>query len=169
MVASITAKLPNPSPAARWTLSFANGYLDLGMLEKAERELANLPATDHHQPEALVLAGRILIARRKWEEALKLFAIGRVLYPHTSDFYIQAAYAYEKMERVLESKSMWELVPQPIRRSGLAHFNLARCEAKLGNLGAAKRHLAQAVILDPNFKEVLTQEPNLDQLLQLDN
>ena len=107
--------------------------------------------------------------RRKWGEAPKLFAIGRVLYPHTSDFYIQAAYAYEKMGRVLESRSMWQLVPQPIRRSGLAHFNLARCEAKHGNLGAAKRHLAQAVILDPNFKAVLSQEPGLEQLLQSDN
>jgi len=166
MVASITAKLTEPSPTARWTLSFASGYLDLGMLEKAEKELARLPPDDHHQPEALTLAGRILMARRKWEEALKLFAIGRALYPRTPDFFVQAAFAYEKMERVLESKNMWELVPQPIRRSSLAHFNLARCEAKLGNLKAARRHLAKAVTLDPKFQAIFIQDPGLAHLLQ---
>jgi tetratricopeptide (TPR) repeat protein len=166
MVASITAKLTEPSPATRWTLSFANGYLGLGMLEKAEKELAKLPPADHHRPEALSLAGRILMARQNWDEALKLFAIGRVLYPDTSDFYIQAAIAYEMTERVLESKNMWKLVSRPIRQSGLAHFNLARCEAKLGNLRAAKRHLAKAVLLDPQFQTVLAQEPGLEQLLQ---
>jgi len=89
-----------------------------------------------------------------------------VLYPRTPDFYVQAAIAYEKTERVLESKHMWELVPQPIRRSGLAHFNLARCEAKLGNFSAAKRHLAKAVMLDPKFQAIFQQEPALEQLLQ---
>jgi tetratricopeptide (TPR) repeat protein len=166
MVAPNTAKLTGPSPEARWTLSFASGYLDLGMLEKAEKEFAKLPPEEHHRPEALALAGRVLMARQKWEEALKLFAIGRVLYPDTSDFYVQAAIAYEMTERVLESKKMWELVPRPIRQSGLAHFNLARCEAKLGNLRAAKRHLAKAVMLDPQFQTVLGQEPGLVQLLK---
>ena len=166
MVASISAKLTGPSPAARWTLSFASGYVDLGMLEKAEKELAKLPPEDHHRPEALSLAGKILIARQQWDEALKLFAIGRALYPDTPDFYVQAAFAYEKTERVLESKNMWELVPQPIRRSSLAHFNLARCEALLGNLKAARRHLAKAVTLDPKFQAILMQEPGLAQLLK---
>ena len=169
MVASITAKLTEPSPPSRWTLSFANGYLDLGMLEKAEKEFAKLPPADHHRPESLALAGRMLMARQNWEEALKLFAIGRVLYPHTPDFYIQAAFAYEKTGRVLESKNMWKLAPRPVRQSGLAHYNLARCEAKLGNLRAAKRHLAKAVMLDPQFQTVLAQEPGLEQLLQSDN
>jgi tetratricopeptide (TPR) repeat protein len=166
MVASASTNLTSPSPATRWILSYANGYLDLGMLEKAEKELAKLPPADQHRPEALSLAGKILIARQEWEEALKLFAIGRALYPETPDFYVQAAFAYEKTERMLESKNMWELVPQPIRRSSLAHFNLARCEAMLGNLKAARRHLAKAVTLDPKFQTILRQEPGLAQLLK---
>jgi tetratricopeptide (TPR) repeat protein len=167
MVAQITEKLSQKTAVTRWILSFASGYLGLGMLDKAEKEVAKLPPGDQHRSEALSLAGQISMARGKWEDALKCFAIGRTLYPLIPDFFVQAAFAYEKAERLLESRNMWELVPQPFRHSGLVHFNLARCEEKLGNLQAAKRHMAKAVTVDPRFQAILMKEPVLARMLEL--
>ena len=148
-----------------WTLSFVRGYLELGMLGKAEKELAKLPLQAQHRAESLSLAGQILMARRQWEAAIEVFAIGRALHPGVVDFYVKAAYAYEHVGRLQESRNMWQLVPLPVGRSGFAHLNLARCEAKLGNLPAAHRHITTALHLDPKIQALLDSDPGLSQLL----
>ena len=148
-----------------WTFSFVRGYLELGMLGKAEKELAKLPLQFQHRAESMVLGGQILMARRKWSEAIKLFAIGRALHPTVVDFYVKAAFAYEQLGQLHESRNMWHLVPRPIGSSGFAHLNLARCEAKLGNLPAARRHMATALHLDPKIRTLLADDPGLAGLL----
>ncbi|MEZ5278737.1 MAG: tetratricopeptide repeat protein [Opitutaceae bacterium] len=165
MVAAKEDQPREPEMGSLWTLSFVRGYLELGMLEKAEKELARLPLEDQHRPESLSLAGQILMARRQWEAAIEVFAIGRALHPGCVDFYVKAAYAYEQVGRLQESRNMWQLVPRPVGRSGFAHLNLARCEAKLGNLPAARRHITTALHLDPNIRALLDNDPGLVQLL----
>ena len=150
----------------RWNLSFASGYLALGMFRQAESELKKIPLEYREHPDALSLRGRVLLARNKWRSVISNAHTGRELYPDNADFFVQEAVAYDQMNRPLEAKLIWLAAPDLVRKSGYFHYNLARCEAKLGNIPSAREHLSQALSLDPNIRSLLAADGQLVALIE---
>lgn len=154
------------SNQSQWGLSYATGYLHLGMHHKARQELDSLKDEAQEQPEVLSLRGRILLAEKRWEETVRFCEKNRKRYPWVADFYIQEALAYDKMSKSEEARSIWLAAPREIRATAFYHFNLARCEARLGHFALARQHVKATLSLAPNMKAVLTRDPRLMPFVQ---
>ena len=141
-----------------WNLSYAAGYLDLGMYAKASRELDTVPDEFQDDPEVLCLRGRILLAEERWSEAVTLCRSSKKKYPEVADFFIQLALAYDKLGQVEKARITWLDAPEEIRTSAFYHYNLARCESQMGNWALARQHVMTAQALSPEIRPVLARD-----------
>jgi tetratricopeptide (TPR) repeat protein len=152
-------------PALRWGLAFVRGYLELGMLTAAERELAKLAVRFRCHADVIELRVRVLSARSRWEKAAWLARSAIKVYPGVAEFYLHAAKAYENLGRPEDARAVWISAPSLFHVSGMFHFNLARFEAKLGNRRSAREHIALAIELDPSMQDRAERDPGLRELL----
>jgi tetratricopeptide (TPR) repeat protein len=152
-------------PALRWGLSFVRGYLELGMLAAAERDLERLGVRFRCNADVIELRVRVLLARSRWEKAAWLARSAAKVYPGVAEFYMLAARAYESLGRPDEAKAVWISAPSLFHVSGMFHFNLARFEAKLGNRRSAREHIALAIELDPSMQARAERDPGLRDIL----
>lgn len=160
----------HPSEAAaatlEWALSFARGYLELGMVRQAERELAALPKDAQDLPAVMSLRSHILVARRRWRRVVAHACRAVQLFPESPEYYIHAATAFDMLGRLDEGRRVWASAPEVVRTNGVAHLHVARFEARLGNVTAAREHLASALDLDPRLRAIVSRDPHLTAVLE---
>lgn len=142
---------PQLEPSLRWTLSFARGYLELGMIREAARELEQLDLDDKCRSEVIDLRIQVLLARRHWRKADRLARVAIRMFPGLIEFYRHAANACEARGDLLEAKRTWFSVPSLFHQSGYFHYKIAGYEALLGNTDRAQEHIALALRLDPSI------------------
>jgi predicted Zn-dependent protease len=147
--------------ALEWALSFARGYLELGMLARAESELRKLPPELQENPRVMSLRSHVLLARHRWRRVVAHARRAVSLFPHAPEYYIHAATALDMMGQPEEGRRVWALAPEPVRTSGFFHLHVARFEARLGNVHSARDHLASAFDLDPRLRSVAGRDPHL--------
>lgn len=149
----------------RWGLSFVRGYLDLGMVSAAERELARLSVRHRCYADVIELRIRVLLARNRFEKAAWLARSASKVYPGVAEFYLFASRAYEALHRPDQAKEVWVSAPSLFHVSGIFHFNLARFEAQLGNPASARQHIKLAIELDPAMQSRAEADPGLRELM----
>lgn len=155
--------------ALQWGLRFARGYLELGMLAAAEREIARLSVRHRCYADVIELRIRILFERGRFEKAAWLARSAARVYPGVAEFYLYAAHAYEALDRPDQAKAVWVSAPSLFHVSGLFHYTLARFEAQLGNASSARAHIALAIELDPAMQERARNDPGMRALLDGSN
>ncbi|HIG28994.1 MAG TPA: hypothetical protein EYQ50_14840 [Verrucomicrobiales bacterium] len=148
-----------------WDVSYAIGFFELGMFDDALKQLDKLPQDQQLKGKILNLRCQILLGRKKWLRVVRLSRSGSTLYPDRMEFYIFGALAYFMMDKPLESKLLWFSAPRKIRKSGFFHYNVARCEAKLGNIASARTHMKTAIKLEPELKCILNRDSGLKEQL----
>lgn len=148
-----------------WGLSYASGYFHLGMLDQAQQELADLGKKHQTDRDVLSLRGLILLARRQWSQVIPLAEQGIDLYPTVSDFYIQAAYSYERIDQASKAHATWMKAPPEVQASPLYHYNLARCQIRLGEHQQASQHIQQALKLAPDMLKTMQKDPLVASLI----
>lgn len=141
-----------------WGLSYAYGYFQLGLAKKAESELLELGKNYQELPEVMNIRGLIWLSQQRWHKVIDLSAQGRILYPHMPEFYVQGAYAFEKLNAYGRALKLWEEAPYCIRSYPLYHYNVARCQAYLGKIQGAESSLRVALTLDPKLASTIRQE-----------
>lgn len=152
-------------PALRWSLSFARGYLELGMVAAAERELARVSVAHRCYADVLELRIRALLQRGRYRKAATVARGAAKMYPGVAEFYLYAARAYEALHQPERAKAIWVSAPSLFHVSGIFHFNLARIEIQLGNRISARQHIALAIELDPAMQARAAKDPGLRDLL----
>jgi len=152
--------------SSQWGLSYATGYLHLGMHSKARQELDALSVALQDEPEVLSLRGRILLAEKRWQDTVDFCEVSRKKHPSVADFFIQQALAYDKLGMVGKARTTWLSAPKEIRATAFYHFNLARCEAKLGHFALARQHVKATLSLSPSMLPVLVRDPRLIPFIQ---
>jgi len=145
----------------RWGLSYAVGYFQLGMLDESWEELRRLPDEYQERAEVLSLRGQILLTQEKWEAVVDHCTWASQRFPDIPEFYIQAALAFDRLGQPDEARSVWLAAPKSIRVTPFYHYNLARCEARLGHFALARQHVRAVMTLAPAMKEVLSRDPGL--------
>lgn len=150
-----------------WALSFARGYLELGMVRQAEQELARLPTAMQDLPAVMSLRSHVLVARQRWGRVVAHARRAVRLFPESPEYYIHAATAFDMLGRRDEGRQVWASAPATVRTNGLAHLHVARFEARLGNVDAAREHLESALDLDPRLRSVVSSDPHLTAVLGL--
>jgi tetratricopeptide (TPR) repeat protein len=139
----------------RWTLSFAGGYLKLGMIREAARELENLDTPNLCRSDVIDLRIQVMLARGHWRLAQKLARAAIRMFPGMLEFYRHAAIASEARGDLAEAKRVWCSAPSLFHQSGYFHYKIANYEAQLGNADRAQEHIALALRLDPAIAEDL--------------
>ncbi|BET65289.1 hypothetical protein ASA1KI_02070 [Opitutales bacterium ASA1] len=147
--------------ALRWALSFARGYLELGMFAAAEKELSRLSVRHRCYADVIELRVRVMIARKRFAPAAWLARSASKIYPGVAEFYVLASEAYEAMNRPEDAKAVWIAAPSLFHVSSVFHYNLARYEAQLGNHLSAREHITLAIELDPANQDRAESDPRL--------
>jgi hypothetical protein len=78
---------------------------------------------------------------------------------------VHAATAFDMLGQRDKGRRVWDSAPEIVRSSGALHLHVARFEARLGNVDAARDHLASALVLDPQLRSVASRDPHLTAVL----
>ena len=99
------SKPPTPKDQSlNWTVSFASGYLALGMIREASRELENLETSDLCRSDVIDLRIRVMVARRHWRRAQRMARAAMCMFPGMLEFYRHAATSSEARSDLVEAK-----------------------------------------------------------------
>lgn len=151
----------NLSPATIRRLSYAEGYLMLGLVNQAAEELAGVPAEAADALPVLKMRLGLELARAAWVEAAELARHLCEREPRDAGHWIQRAYATRRGDGLVAAREiLWRgLTLHP--REATIHFNLACYEAQLGHLDIARAYLASSVRLDPDFENLARTDTDL--------
>jgi len=149
------------STHTRRQLSYAEGYLALGMKAEAAKALAEIEKVEQEAVPVLKLRLALEMERGKWMRASVAGSKLAELEPDVAEHWIQWAYAVRRYIGIDEARAIL------VRGLGLHptvavfHFNLACYEAQLGHLDDARLFLDTACGLDPVFVELAKTDADL--------
>lgn len=123
-------------------LEAAEGYIELGMLDDAIRELDALPREERMGPGGLAVLLELYRTAGEWSlmEAVALLLLDSD--SENVDRWIDVAIAKRFDGRVEKARDFLLRTAEFFPRTAMVHFHLACCECQLGNIASAKEHLA---------------------------
>ncbi|MFZ4587482.1 MAG: tetratricopeptide repeat protein [Terrimicrobiaceae bacterium] len=123
-------------------LESAEGYIELGMLNDAVRELESIPKDQRMGPNGLSVLLELYRASEDWAlmEAVALLLLESD--SENVDRWIDVAIAKRLGGRVEKARDFLLQTAEFFPRTAMVHFHLACCECQLGNIASAKEHLA---------------------------
>ena len=145
-------------------ISYAQGYLALGMVAEAAAELAQLPAADSRRTEALAVRLAVLHAQKKWAEVCEL---ARDLVRHSPAepaLWVTWAYATRRSESLAAAEKILREAAAHHPVEATIQFNLGCYACQRGDLVAARALVDRAIALDPKFEQLAATDPDLEPL-----
>jgi tetratricopeptide (TPR) repeat protein len=107
---------------------------------------------------------RCAMRRGDMTSALKVLDVLREKAPGDPVFFVNSAFCLHELGQTAEARELLLGGPDSLRERPLYHYNLACYEARLGDLGEARRRLARAVELRPGLAERAATDPDLGAL-----
>lgn len=129
-------------------LRAASGWLDLGLPEEARFELQKIGGAAARHLEVLALRWELSARAGCWEEALEIAQ--QMVAADESDAagWINRSYALHELRRTTEAReSLLPALPR-FPDVGLIPYNLACYACQMGDIGAARGWLREAIRLD---------------------
>ena len=145
-------------------ISFAQGYLALGMVSEAAAELAQLTPRDADRPEALAVRLAVLHEQKKWDQVCDLARNLVRRSPSEPALWVTWAYATRRSvslaaaEKVLREAVTHHPVEPTIQ------FNLGCYACLRGDFAEAQARVDRAVALDAKFAQLAATDPDLETL-----
>ncbi|MDQ8183233.1 tetratricopeptide repeat protein [Pelagicoccus sp. SDUM812005] len=145
-------------------LSYANGYIELGMLKEASEELDAIDPADRLKDSVLLLRSKLYLEAKNWEVMAAVSQQLAEQSPHSPHAWTNWAYALREMNRNEEAKkvALRGLVIHP--QEPILWFNLACYCSLLGQFQDASDHLDSAIKLDKDFETESVDDPDLEGL-----
>lgn len=145
-------------------LSYANGYIELGMLKDAGAELDAIEPEDRLRDDVLLLRSRLYLEAKNWEV---MAAVSKQLAeqcPESQYAWTNWAYALREMNQNEEAKgvALKGLAQHP--KEPILWFNLACYCSLLGQFQDASDHLDSAIKFDKAFEQEGVDDPDLEGL-----
>ena len=151
------------NPSQR-TITAAQGYSELDMLQEAIEELNSLPPEDLIRADVIEMRVLIFMKGRLWKEALieseKLCAIA----PEVAIGFIHAAFCLHELGCTREARELLLEGPASLVKDPTYHYNLACYECVLGNLAIARAYLDTSLTLDAKLIDHAKTDPDLKPL-----
>ncbi len=142
-------------------LTACQGYLDLGMPKEALRELKTLPAELVDVPDVLELRIVVLIRASKWKSAASLARKLCKKRPEQPAGFIHLAFCLHELGQTGTARQTLLEGPRTLEKEGTYFYNLACYDAVLGDLEAARKHLARSIRLDKRFRDFARSDRDL--------
>jgi len=150
----------------RWQrhLIAASGYLELGMLEEADREMSEIP--DGEKSIAEVIGFRVHLAMRagKWETGAELARHLVGIDPGQAEWWINHAFCIRRAESVAHAEEILLRAIELHPNEALIHYNLGCYACVTGRLDLAKQRLASAISRDPDIRKLVSEDDDLKPL-----
>lgn len=145
-------------------LSYANGYLELGMIKQAREELDAIAKKDLLLPEVLAMRAKLYLEMKNWE---LLEAVSRSLTERAPESFIgwvHHAYALRELDRTREAKAVALEGVRQHPKTAVLWFNLACYCSLLNEVEDASEHLDKAIALEKSFETDAVDDPDLQNL-----
>ncbi len=152
------------STHTRRQLSYAEGYLLLGLKKEAAGALREILAAERDATPVLALWLAVHVERGEWKRASAVGAWLCEREPQVAGHWIQSAYATRRHTGLAAARVILMRGVALHPREAVFHFNLACYEAQLGNLSDARVFLDLACGLDGEFVALAKTDPDLKPL-----
>ncbi len=148
--------------APRKRLAYALGYIELGLLREARRELARLSVEERERPEALAVLIELAMAEDDWAQVIRLAPRVVEVAASVERPWIAWAYALREIGAVEEARTVLlrgqTLIESP---TPLVDYNLACYDCLLGDPERARKRLRRVFRSDPAWREQAATDPDL--------
>jgi Tfp pilus assembly protein PilF len=142
-------------------ISFAQGYLALGMVAEAAAELEQLPSADAQRPEALAVRLAVLHEQKKWIEVRDLSRDMVARSPDEPALWVSWAYATRRAVSLEAAEKILRDAEAQHPSEPTIQFNLGCYACQRGDLIAARAYVDRAIALDPKFEKLAATDPDL--------
>jgi lipopolysaccharide biosynthesis regulator YciM len=152
------------STHTRRQLSYAEGYLALGLHDEAAEALDEITGEERDATPVLVMLLGVHNERGDWARAAETGAVLCEREPRVAGFWIQWAYATRRHASIEHARTILLRGLGMHPREAIFHFNLACYEAQLGHLDDARSFLETACHLDATFTDLARSDADLEPL-----
>jgi predicted Zn-dependent protease len=143
------------------TLTAAQGYLELAMPREALAELAGLSDEAALSHPGLEMRIVILLKLHRWKTAATCARKLCRLLPEQPAGFIHLAFCLHELGETAQARDILRKAPATVRKDATCCYNLACYEAVLGELDAARLHLAQSISIDKRFRDFARTDSDL--------
>jgi hypothetical protein len=142
----------------------AQGYVELGMPQDASVELDEIPAELQQRLEVVLLRLETLRLLKRWDDGASFGRAAIVEHPSCGPLYLVTAYAIRRCHGIEEARALLISGEGVLADEAMFHFNVACYECQLGNLAGAKHRLLKAFELNPRYRQIGKEDPDLQPL-----
>ncbi len=154
----------SPRSTAR-RLRHSAGYLGLGMIAEAARELDGIVDQDRLTPEVMSARVDLHMHAKQWDLVVAASRELAQLVPEDDKGWISWAFALRELNRVEEARTvLLGAEPRLGKKCGILHYNLACYHCLLGDRKEAKRRLALASAISAEWKNAARDDIDLTAL-----
>jgi tetratricopeptide (TPR) repeat protein len=142
-------------------LSYAHGYLELGMVSEAAAELERIPESEHRTLEFITLRVVLLQEQKNWPALAA--AAGELVRRAPSDAagWVTWAYATRRADSLAAAEKILLEAEQHHPAEPTIQFNLGCYACQRGDLREARARVQRAQKLDPKFAVAAATDPDL--------
>ena len=148
----------------RRRLGEAEGYLELGLADRALEILQSRPDWSTMRFEASYLTGEALRTLGRTREALKPLELAAALKPGDVGVAIALGWCYKRTHRLAQAIDALERAVREEPDEPLLHYNLACYWSLAANPVKALDELAVALELEPDLLGLIPEESDFDNL-----
>jgi tetratricopeptide (TPR) repeat protein len=142
----------------------AEGYLELGLAERALQSLSRLEGPSRRDASASYLRGEALRELERHEEALRPLARAAELTPDRIRVWLALAWCYKRTDRLQLAIDAMQRALDVAPSNALLHYNLACYWSLAGQRDEALRSLSRSLEMDPDFRTLIDDETDFDPL-----
>ncbi|HEX2854809.1 MAG TPA: hypothetical protein VHO24_16370 [Opitutaceae bacterium] len=150
-------------------LSYARGYLELGMVAEAAAELDQVPVSAEESIDLLGLRMAVLQEQKKWKALQTLAAEFVERRPEEAGGWITWAYATRRASSLAAAEQILRAAERLHAKEPVIHFNLGCYACQLGDLAEARTRVDRAIGLDETFRAMAATDSDLAPLRAAEN
>jgi tetratricopeptide (TPR) repeat protein len=140
----------------------AEGYLELGMASQALRSLQRRGQLVHGDARGCYLLGEALREMRRYRDAVYPLRRSLELIPDDTRVCLALGWCYKRTGRLEDAIGVLEHAVRVEPGEAILHYNLACYWSLASNRRRALQHLANALEIDGNFRDLVVDERDFD-------
>jgi predicted Zn-dependent protease len=149
-------------------LSFAQGYLALGMVAEAATELDGIVGPDAQTSDVISVRIAVLHEQKKWPEVRDLASELARRHPTEAAIWVTWAYATRRADSLAAAEKILLDAEGHHPADPTIQFNLGCYACQRGDLPTARTRVNRAIALDQKFARLAATDPDLVPLRSAD-
>lgn len=145
-----------------WHFRAATGFLELGMLDDAATELAEIDPKEKLRPEVIDFWVALYCRARKWD-AMEAMARKMVaLRSEDPGTWIKWAFATRRAASIDAAREILLQAEEKHPDDPTIQFNMGCYACQTGNLAEASERVKKAIQIDASFRDIAMNDPDLE-------